>query len=73
MHTNYYKTVKQLKSFKITIVAATCLGLYKPPSGSSQPVLRYSYNVDFSYISLFQVVGIVAAYAAASDSSISCL
>jgi len=34
MHTNYYKTVKQLKSFKIIIVAPTCFGLHKPSSGS---------------------------------------
>jgi len=27
-------------------------------------VLRLSYNVDFGYISLFEVIGIVAAYAA---------
>jgi len=40
MHTNYYKIVKQLKSFKIIIVALTCFGLHKPSSGSSQPVLR---------------------------------
>jgi hypothetical protein len=36
MHTNYYKIVKQLKSFKIVIVAPTCFGLYKPSLGSSQ-------------------------------------
>jgi len=63
MHTNYYKVVKQLKSFKIIIVAATCFGLHEPSSGGSQPVLRYSYNVDFRYISLFEVIGTVAAYA----------
>ena len=62
MHTNYYKIVKQLKSFKIIIVAPTCFGLHKPSSGRSQPKLRYSYNVDFGYISLFEVIGIVAAY-----------
>jgi hypothetical protein len=61
LHTNYYKIVKQLKSFKIIIVAATCFGLHKPSSGSSQPVLRQSYNVDFGYMSLFEVIGIVAA------------
>ena len=55
MHTNYYKIVKQLKLFKIIIVAPTCFGLHKPSSGSSQPVLRQSYNVD---------IGTVAAYAA---------
>ena len=47
MHTNYYKIVKQLKSFKIITVAATRFGLHKPSSGSSQPVLRQSYKVDF--------------------------
>ena len=40
MHTNYYKIVKQLKSFEITIVAPTCFGSHKPSSESSQPVLR---------------------------------
>ena len=40
MHTKYYKIVKQLKSFKIIIVAPTCFGLHKPSSGSSQPVLQ---------------------------------
>jgi len=40
MHTKYYKIVKQLKSFQIIIVAPTCFGLYKPSSGSSQPVFR---------------------------------
>jgi len=40
MHTNYYKIVKQLETFKIIIVAPTCFGLHKPSSGSSQPVLR---------------------------------
>ena len=62
MHTNYYKIVKKLKSFKIITVAPTCFGLHKPSSGSSQPVHRQSYNVDFGYISLFQVIGIVTAY-----------
>jgi len=50
MHTNYYKNVKRLKSFKIIIVAPTCFGLHKPSSGCSQPVLRWSYNVDFGCI-----------------------
>ena len=36
MHTNYYKIVKQLKSFKIITVAPKFLGLHKPSSGSSQ-------------------------------------
>jgi len=40
MYINYYKIVKQLKSFKIIIVAPTCFGLHKPSSGSSQPLLR---------------------------------
>ena len=47
---NSYKIVKQLKSFKIIIVAPTCFGLHKPLSGSSQPVLRQSYSVDIGYI-----------------------
>jgi len=40
MHTKYHKIFKQLKSFKITIVAPTCFNLHKPSSGSSQPALR---------------------------------
>jgi len=28
MHTNYYKIVKELKSFKIIIVAPTCVSVY---------------------------------------------
>ena len=32
MHTNYYKIVKQLTSFKIIIVAPTRFGLHKPLS-----------------------------------------
>jgi hypothetical protein len=53
-----------LKSFKIIILAPTSFGLQKPSSGSSQPVLRQSYNVDFGYISLVEIIGIVAAYGA---------
>ena len=45
-----HKTVKLLKSFKIIIVAPTCFVLHKPSSGSSQLVLRQSYNVDIGYI-----------------------
>jgi len=56
MHTNYYKIVKLLKSLQIITVAPTCFGLHKPSSGSSQPVLRQSNNVDFGYISLFDVL-----------------
>ena len=40
MHTNCYKTMKLLKSFKIIIVAPACFGLHQPSSGSSQRVLR---------------------------------
>jgi len=64
MHTNYYKIVKQLNSFKTIIVAPTCFGLHKPSAGNSQPVLRQIYNVDFGYISLYEVIDIVAAYEA---------
>jgi len=41
---------KLLKSFTIITVAPTCFALHKPSSGSSQPVLHQSYNVDISYI-----------------------
>jgi len=50
IHTNYYKIVKLLKSFAIITFAPTCFGLHKPSSGTSQPVLRQSYNVDFGYM-----------------------
>ena len=53
MHTTYYKIFKHLKSFKILIVAPTCFGLHKSSSGSSQPVLRQSYSVDFGYIHIY--------------------
>jgi len=59
---NSYKIVKLLKSFKIISVAPTCFGLHKPSSRISQPVLHQSYNVRIGYISLFEVIGIVAAY-----------
>jgi len=49
MHTNYYKIVKLLKSFKIIIVAPPCFGLHKPSSGSSQPMLHQSYDVGICY------------------------
>jgi len=39
-HKLFYKIVKQLKSFKIIIVAPTCFGLHKPSSVSSQTVLH---------------------------------
>jgi len=39
IHTNYYKIVKQFKSFKIITVAPTCFSLHKPSSGNSQSVL----------------------------------
>jgi len=67
---SYYKIVKQLKSFNIIIVAPTCFGLHKPSSGISQPVLRQSYNVDCGYMSLFEVIGIVAAHEAQTESSL---
>jgi len=59
---NSYKIVKLLKPFKIIIVAPTCFSSHKPSSGSSQPVLHQSYNVDISYILLPEVIGSVAAY-----------
>ena len=34
-HTNYFKTIKLLKTFKITTLAPTCFGLDEPSSGSS--------------------------------------
>jgi len=49
MHTNYFKIVKLIKTFKITTLAPTCFGLHKPSSGSSRSVFRQSYNIDFSY------------------------
>jgi len=41
-------------------VAATCFGLHKPSSGSSQPVLCLSQNVGFSYIyRCFEVISVL--------------
>ena len=52
-HINYSKIVEILKTFKTTIISPTCFGLHKPSSGSSQSVLRRSYNIDFGvYTSL---------------------
>ena len=34
MRTNYYKTVKLLKSLKILVIAPTCFGLHKPSTGA---------------------------------------
>jgi len=48
-HISYFKTIKLLKTFKITTLGPTCFGLHKPSPGSSQSVLRQSYNIDFSY------------------------
>ena len=54
-HTNYSKIVELLKTFKTATIAPTCFGLHKPSSGSSQSVLRQSYNIDFSvYMSLMK-------------------
>ena len=54
-HTNYSKMVELLKTCKTTVIAPTCFGLHKPSSGSSQSVLRQSYNIDFSvYVSLME-------------------
>jgi len=50
MHTNHYKIVKQLKSFKITIVAPTCFGLHKSS-------LRIFFNVLLTvHFSIFILV-----------------
>jgi len=62
MHANYYKVVNPLKSFKIIIADPTCFGLHKPSQGRSQSVPHQTFDVDFSYISLYEVTGTVAAY-----------
>ena len=53
MHTNYYKIIKQLKSFKIIILAPTCFGLHKPSSGSGRirpdPARKLSANLYYIY------------------------
>ena len=79
MHTNYYKIVKTVKSYKIIIVAPTCFGLHKPSSGSYSlcfAEVTMLISVTYPYmklwvlwlhmqaqISLYEVMGIVAAYA----------
>jgi len=50
MHTNYYKVVKLLKSFKIIIVAPTCFGLHKPSSGSSQSEAQAESSLMMVYV-----------------------
>jgi len=55
MHTNDYKIVKQLKSFKIIIVASTCFSLHKPSTGSSQPVLHCNFSEAQAESSLMMV------------------
>ena len=35
------------------VVVPTCFGLYKPSSGSSEPVFCQSYNVDIGYINRY--------------------
>jgi len=54
MHTNYYKIFKQLKSFKIIIVAPTCFGLHKTSSRSSQPEVTGS--IVATYVATIPVV-----------------
>ena len=56
-HINYSKIVELLKTFKTTIIAPTRFGLHKTSSGSSQSVLRQSYNIYFSvYTSLMKIL-----------------
>ena len=43
-HTNYYKIVKQLKSFKIIIVAPTCIGLHKPIHVGATLIILNDFN-----------------------------
>jgi len=47
--TNYSEIVELLKTFKNAVIAPTCFGSHKPSSGSSQSVLRQSYNIDNQY------------------------
>jgi len=44
------------------IVAPTCFGLHKPSSGSSQPVLRQSYNVDIGYIYCYFKISVLCLH-----------
>ena len=65
MHTNYYKIVKELKSFKILLFAPICFGLHKPSSENSQACALLKLQCWYRlHISLFEVIGIVTAYAA---------
>jgi hypothetical protein len=45
MHTNYYKIVKTLKSFKIVINAATCFGLHKPKHVAATVIILMNLTV----------------------------
>jgi len=50
-HTNNYKIVNQLKSFKTIIVAPTCFGLHKPSSGSCNLcVAKVTMLISVTYI-----------------------
>jgi len=44
MDTNYYKIVKQLKSFKIIIVSPTCFGLHKPKHVGATIIILNDFN-----------------------------
>ena len=55
MNTNYYKIVKQLKSFKIIIVAATCFGLHKPSSGKMGGFLMSQNTTKFARCFYFKL------------------
>ena len=51
IHKNYYNVFKQLKSFKISIVAPTCFDLHKPLSGIPQSVLsKITMLISVTYI-----------------------
>ena len=75
MHTqNYSKIVELLKSFKTTVIVPTRFGLHKPSSGSSQSVLRQSYNIDFSvYMWLMKCCGCACAATAPKTSLTTCI
>jgi len=49
MHTNYFKIVKLLRSFKIIITAPTCFGLHKPSSESySLCLAKVTYKAAYA-------------------------
>jgi len=65
MRTNYYKIVKQLKSFKtIKLLQHVSVYTHNHQGALSLCFAKVTMLTSVTYISLFEVIIIVAAYAA---------